>query len=354
MKLSYFVNRENNNLDLIRIILACMVIIGHAPILNGESDLWRDPVRYLFSFTYSGALAVKLFFFISGFVVTNSILIKKSPLHFIVSRSFRLIPALLFVLIISVFVAGPFLTSLNVKQYFASLNYLQYIRHNLFFTTDYILPGVFNNNLFPITVNGALWSLKYEVGCYITLLGVFLLLSNKNKYYLNIPILLIIIDALLPTRFLFPFLGDNPEVYLLPASFAFGAFFAVNIDKISINFGIVVGSFLILYIFRDSIFAQLILVFACCNVLVYFASTTFALKLKPKYDISYGIYLWGFLAQQSLYHFIGHIYVGWHCIIALIISVVLALITNIIIEKPFINIGKSVYTYLSTRFAALK
>ncbi len=354
MKISDFLKRENNNLDLIRIILACMVIIGHSPILNGQSRVWIDPIGHFFKFTYSGALAVKLFFFISGLVVTNSILNKKSPVHFVVSRFFRLIPALFFVLIVTVFIFGPILTNLQLHDYYLNLDHLRYIRHNLVFNLDLLLPGIFHNNLYQDTVNGSLWSLKYEVGSYITLLGLFLILANKNKYYLNIPIAIIILDTLLPTRILFNWLGDNPEVYLLPASFAFGAFFAVNADKIKMNFGIVLGSFLIYYIFSSTSYAQIIFTFASCNTVIYLASNEFVLKFKPKIDISYGIYLWGFLIQQSIYHFLGHIYVGLHCFIALIISTLLALITYVIVEKPFMSMGKATIKILNDRYPHFK
>lgn len=350
MRISDFLKRENNNLDLIRIILACTVIIGHSPILNGQSKVWIDPIGHFFEFTYSGALAVKLFFFISGLVVTNSMLSNKSPLHFVVSRFFRLIPALFFVLVVTVFVFGPLLTKIPLHDYYTNLNHLQYIRHNLVFNLDLTLPGIFGDNLYKDTVNGSLWSLKYEVGCYIFLLGLFLILANKSRYYLNIPIAIIIIDTLLPTRILFSWLGDNPEVYLLPASFAFGAFFAVNADKIKMNLGIVLGSFLIYYVFSNTTYAQIIFTFASCNTIIYLASNGFIMRLKPKVDISYGIYLWGFLIQQSIYNFSGHIYVGFHCFIALIISIILASITYILVERPFMNIGKITIKAISARF----
>ena len=354
MKISYFLNKENNNLDLIRILLSCLVIIGHAPILNGASNLWVDPIGNFFTFTYSGALAVKLFFFISGLVVTNSFLTNRSPVYFIISRFFRLIPSLLFVLVVTVFIFGPILTNLSLGEYFSSLDGLRYIRNNLIFSTDYSLPGIFSDNLYKTAVNGSLWSLNYEVGCYIILLAAFLLLTDKNKYYLNIPIAIIIIDTLLPSRIIFNWLGTNPEGYLLPASFAFGVLFAVNADKIQIKLNTVIASFLIYYTFNVTAFAQLIFIFASCTLVIYLASNKFIRKLKPKYDISYGIYLWGFLIQQALYHFLGHIYVGYHCLLALLVSILLALITNVIIEKPFIKIGKHTNKVVQRWFSTIK
>jgi peptidoglycan/LPS O-acetylase OafA/YrhL len=79
----------------------------------------------------------------------------------------------MFVLVITVFLFGIVLTKLEMQEYFSQLNYLSYIRHNIVFYSDYLLPGVFENNLHPNIVNGSLWSLRYEIGCYIVLLILF-------------------------------------------------------------------------------------------------------------------------------------------------------------------------------------
>lgn len=171
---------------------------------------------------------------------------------------------------------------------------------------------------------------------------------------MNIPIAIIILDTLLPSRVIFNWLGDNPEAYLLPASFAFGAFFAVNLDKLKINLGIVLGSFLLYHIFKYTNYAQLILVFSSGLTVIYLASNRFILRLKPKLDISYGIYLWGFLVQQTIYHFLGHIYVGYHCLLALVICILLALLSHVIIERPFIKLGKTTTAALKEKFLVLR
>jgi peptidoglycan/LPS O-acetylase OafA/YrhL len=350
MKISNFLNREHNNLDLVRVILSCLVIVGHSPILNGSSSLWADPIGFFFKFTYSGSLAVKLFFFISGLVVTHSLITKKRASQFVISRVFRLMPALFFVLIITVFVFGPMVTSMSIGDYFSNLNHLQYIFNNLLFKTDYYLPAVFSSNIYPGAVNGSLWSLSYEVGCYIGLLGLFLILQNQKAVYWKYIFFLILTDTLLPYKFIFGWLGNNPDIYLLPVIFSFGAFSAIYAEKIEINLKVVLGTYLIFFLFKDTAYAQLIFVFAACATVIYVASNKHVLKFKPKYDISYGIYLWGFLIQQTLYHFFGHLYVGLHCLLAIVISVILSLITHILIEKPFMDLGRHTYNALKKRF----
>lgn len=178
-KISNILLKENNNFDLIRILLAILVIIGHSIALNGKSDYWIDPIAVFFKYTYSGAFAVKLFFFISGLVVTNSYLHKKNAFYFINSRVFRILPLLFFVLVITVFIFGPILTVLPIDDYILNNDNFSYIWKNLLFQTQYYLPGIFNENIHPNAVNGSLWSLKYEMGCYIFTLLTFLVLGKK-------------------------------------------------------------------------------------------------------------------------------------------------------------------------------
>ncbi len=76
MTLHDVLRRENNNLDLFRLIAAYLVIIGHAYALAPQAGQ-QDPILRLLGFDYSGSMAVKLFFFLSGLVVVNSLLDKR-------------------------------------------------------------------------------------------------------------------------------------------------------------------------------------------------------------------------------------------------------------------------------------
>ena len=343
MKINNFLKKENNNLDLIRILLASIVILGHTTIINGKSSYWLDPIEYFFPFTYSGAIAVKLFFFISGLVVTNSYLNKNSIVYFVIARIFRILPALLFLLVSTVFIIGPIFTNLSLGDYFLHLNGYEYIWRNMIFKTEYNLPGLFTQNLYPEAVNGSLWTLKYEVKCYIVLLCVLYIVGSSRKIILNVIISAIFIDTLLINGLIFSMLGTNSEVYYLPFSFAYGAFFAINSEKIKINLWGTIISFALFLVFRNTNYQELLMIIAFCHLTVFISSRKFILKFKPSRDISYGIYLWGFLVQQMVYFLFGHIYAGVHFVVALLISIILALISFVFVEKPFIDLGRKTY-----------
>lgn len=353
MKINCFLNKENNNLDLIRIILACIVIVGHTIPLNGETPYWTDPLSYFLPVTYSGALAVKLFFFISGLVVTNSYIKNDSFIYFIIARSFRIFPALVFVLTVTVFIIGPALTNISISKYFLDLKNISYIVNNLLFRTKYTLSGVFSDNLYKDIVNGSLWSLRYEAGSYFFLMCAFLVFKNKRKIIFNILFLIIFIASVFPSHIILRRLSSNPEIYYLPFSFAYGAFIAINQNRFVMNLQIVILSFFIYFLFRNTQAEELFLIIAFCNSIIFISSRKFILIFKPKHDISYGIYLWGFLVQQLVYFVFGKIYAGLHFLIATIISILIAYISFLLIEKPFILFGKQIWIYYNLKLKKL-
>jgi len=269
----------------------------------------------------------------------------RKPLRFITARFFRIMPAFAFVLLISAFVIGPIVSSLPAKQYFQDSTVYRYITENLLFHVYYNLPGVFVNNIYPNAVNGSLWTLAYEMSCYVFLLGLFLIIRNRGKIFYNVLIGLIIFESFLPFKIIFNWLGSNPQINLLPAAFALGAFLAVNADEIKIDQFSVLGVCLIYFFFRDSGYANLFFNIACSIIALYISGTSFFNQYRPKYDISFGVYLWGFVVQQTAFHYTGKTYTGWHCGLSLVLSIILAYVTHLLIEKPGIELGKTLNRY---------
>lgn len=346
MDISDLLQKKNNNLDLFRIILASGVIFGHTIKLNGHSNYWVDPISLLCPSTYSGALSVKIFFFISGLVVANSCLKHQNLLYFIISRFFRIMPALFFICLITVFIFGPILTSFSTHAYFSSLNSLIYIRDNLIFKTNYILPGVFENNYLPNTVNGSLWSLKFEVKYYLYLCTLFLIPVKYRRKYFTLILLIIILYSFIPEQGGY-FQRKNSEIYLLPMSFCLGVIIAIN-PFISIYYLKYLAwfSFLTFFIFKQTYFAENFLIIGACFSILYLSSSKILLKWKPKYDISYGIYLWGFLVQQTIVNYLGNIYAWVHFFLALSITIIFSFISFLYVEQPALTSGKKLTQFI--------
>jgi peptidoglycan/LPS O-acetylase OafA/YrhL len=156
--------RENNFL-LLRLIAAAAVIVSHSyPIALGSSAM--EPLQQ-FGPTL-GTVAVWAFFGVSGFLIFKSFE-GRSLGVFASARVKRVFPALIFVSLLSVFVMGPLFTSLPLRVYFAARGTWEYIPRaiSLKWVTQ-ALPGIFAGNPYP-AVNGPLWTLYYEVFCYVVL-----------------------------------------------------------------------------------------------------------------------------------------------------------------------------------------
>jgi peptidoglycan/LPS O-acetylase OafA/YrhL len=174
---------HENNFHFIRFFAAVLVIYGHAYPLTGRSNY--DDLQVLTGGLFPTAhMGVCIFFSISGYLITKSLLTSKSYLSFVWKRLVRLMPGLLVATLFTVFVIGPIATSYDLGAYFNHTETYAYLKSiKMFPVYPDTLPGVFEN--LPYTsVNGSLWTLAYEVSCYAGLLGVYMLLQKHTKYLL--------------------------------------------------------------------------------------------------------------------------------------------------------------------------
>ncbi|MEO7921049.1 MAG: acyltransferase [Thermoanaerobaculia bacterium] len=333
-----FLRKEHNNLDLMRLICASMVIVGHSYVLTPAHGQ-QDVIQHLTGFTYSGSLAVKLFFFISGLLVTNSLLSKQSIPGFLIARSFRIVPGLLFVLLAAALVIGPVTSTLPFPDYFGDPQTYRYVLRNLVYRPDYSLPSVFLANHYPAAVNGSLWSLPFEVACYLVLLGVFVVVRTRTVL-LNVTIALVLLDTLLGSHLIMGALAKNEAVGLLPAIFALGALYAVNQDRLRVSFTIPAVLVVLTVVLWRTRFSQLSFALTCCLLLLALSAWKPLLCFRPRYDISYGIYLWGFLIQQTLFHFAGPLNVYVFMLASLLIAFVLGTVSYLAVERHGIRAGR--------------
>ncbi len=341
MLVSQFLKKENNNLDIIRVFCASLVIIGHAYFLN-PTDGNGDWLLKFTGFTYYGSIAVKVFFFISGMLVTNSLLRKESEVSFLLSRFFRMMPGLLFVLLVSALIIGPLVSVVSPAVYFKSKMTYVHILSNLLFRTHYTLPGVYLSNFYYNCVNGSLWSLRYEVKCYIALLAVFVACKYTIKRYkmvFNVVCAAVCIDALLQLHIIGR--GENPEHSLLPISFAFGVFMGVNQTMVNIDYKIFFGlAALTAIVWRMPVLNEIFFNASVCILMLLVAQSNIALQVHFKYDMSYGLYLWGFVVQQTIYTIAGPINFYLFVVLSLVLSVVMGLVSYLAVERSGIAIGR--------------
>jgi peptidoglycan/LPS O-acetylase OafA/YrhL len=148
-----------NNFDLIRFLLAGIVVASHAHVLS------QSPALAFLSRFLSPDIAVKGFFVLSGYLILRSWDMSKGFADYAAKRARRIYPAYAAVVLGCAFL-GALVTTSPLGSYF-SRHWLSYVTANLVFMNFLApaLPGIFTSN--PETaVNGALWTLKIEVMFY--------------------------------------------------------------------------------------------------------------------------------------------------------------------------------------------
>ncbi|HXJ32697.1 MAG TPA: acyltransferase [Candidatus Eisenbacteria bacterium] len=156
-------DRGRNNFDALRFALATLVLWSHAYSLDAE----LDPLLAFSGRQMSGgAVGVEGFFIVSGFLVTQSWLGTAGLARFAEKRARRVLPGLLVAMAVGVFAIGPFVTTQPLGTYLTSARTWLHFP-GLFAHAWSAVPGVFPRNTFKNQLNGSLWSLRYEIACYV-------------------------------------------------------------------------------------------------------------------------------------------------------------------------------------------
>lgn len=342
--LSDVLKKEANNINILRLLAALAVIIGHAYAISPEPPL-QDGVLSILHFDYSGSLAVKFFFFLSGLLVTNSIISNPNAFQFLAKRAIRIFPALLVCLLVTVFIVGPIFTTLPLKKYFSSTGTWTYIKNNFFlFELQFRLTGVFSDHKYGL--NGSLWTLPYEVLCYIYLAISYGLGFLKNRTIANSVFIIIIAVSIIVPTYLPTFFSQNPDAHLLPACFALGGLFANNKGILRIDFYHFVILWLLSYVVKDSVGYQFVFYVTLFYSAIFISSLSFVInKLKIPFDASYGVYIYGFMIQQCVNSVFPHIGVHGNQVVSAIIVIGIGTLSWYYIEKPCLEFGHRVIKF---------
>jgi len=286
-----------NNFDFIRFCLASFVVLSHSYQIVGKRILEPFGV-FTNHFAGIGEFAVYLFFIISGFLITKSFL-NNSVRNYLKSRFLRIYPAL-FVLIIITILTGSFISSDTFFEYYLSETTFNYLLNIFCLKLNFELPGLFNNNPIGI-VNGSIWSLPYEIFCYLFLGVLGLFLDKKINYYF----VLLLVFALI---FFFSIGINNYKLILIYLAYFFsGSIFFLFQNRIAKNILIFIVLFISSLLILNSEFLSLLskkilLIFTLPYIIFYLAFQKSYLNSFGKYgDFSYGIYIYGFFIQQIVF-----------------------------------------------------
>lgn len=352
MYLNNIFNNRDNNLNLIRLIAAILVIFSHAFALNGKHDILS---LQQWSF---GTLAVSVFFFISGILIANSFENSKNIFEYVFARMIRIIPAYFVVIILSVFVLGPIFTTLEIKDYFSNYQTYQYLKNLFFFPLYWELSGVFQSNEYYQAINGSLWTLPLEVLCYIYVLiiGFFSFLRSKS---LSLTVFILVYFLYLSPDITFNYFGyPSDQILSVFLYFSLGVVVYNIKEYIFLDKKLAMVCLLILLIsLKFSFFKEVFIFFGSYIILYIGYQKPFKYTNKIlKNDLSYGIYIYAFPIQQLFINIYGNMNPYINFMYSLFITIIFAFFSWKLIEKKSLKLKHNlkIKAFLESRFSNIK
>ena len=309
---------HTNNIGLLRLLFASLVIIGHAPeMIDGNRS--REPLTLLFHSVSLGELSVDAFFLLSGYLITKSMVRGGSLPHYFERRIFRIYPAFVVAFAVCAFGLG---TLLRVYPWQAPADLI--IRFIALSTPP--IPPNFSGTLPVPALNGAMWSIGYEFRCYliVALLWKFGLLERRGTILgltlaglaLSVARTFPAVETLLGKLNHFgpltPILGDFSLSVRMYTIFAVGMCFYLYRDELErvLNAPVAIACTVatVVLLFFPHVAEQGLVTFGA--VLLFWlglrANLGPAQKINDSWDISYGTYLYGWpVALLILWYFPG-------------------------------------------------
>jgi peptidoglycan/LPS O-acetylase OafA/YrhL len=288
-----------NALNACRLVLAAEVMLFHSFPLTGHVVESKAVLQLLFS------LGVDGFFALSGFLITSSWLRDPHVRDYLTARALRILPGYYVVLAVTAFVVAPLAVAIQGGSPIAMITSsapVEYILKNI--ALIQLQPGIGDTPQgipYPGIWNASLWSLIFEVACYLAVAGLGVLGLVARRWVSPVLLALATVGALLLPPLTFPGVWTIPQLAVRAMiMFAAGA---------------------VLYQWRDAIPARWSLVAVCAVIvgasgflpdyrvvaalpLAYVVVVTGVLiksrRLTLKTDLSYGLYIYASPTQQLL------------------------------------------------------
>lgn len=234
---------------------------------------------------------------------------------------------------------GPLLTTLSPRAYFSDPDVYGYVWRNMALVRpQYGLPGVFRDLPLPHVINGSLWTLFYEVACYlgVLLVGLLGLLRRRGLMALAMAVFLLgctvsflpAIDTAMPARLW--------AMRNLALPFAVGTAFYVWRDEVPLGWlGLPVAFAAMLLLNEVQLQRMGVTLFLCYAVFVLAYLPGGPIHAYNRLgDYSYGIYIYAFPMQQLVMFLIAPLSPLQNMALAFPLTLVLAILSWHLVERP--------------------
>jgi peptidoglycan/LPS O-acetylase OafA/YrhL len=182
---------RENHFNLLRLLLAAGVLLCHCfPLTQGHRIFTGEP---WFEFTSHqrllGTTCVLGFFVISGYLVSLSFERAAHLGVYFKARLLRIYPAAIVCAVLTGVLLGPLVYSGGIGQYLGTPELKRFLVQTTTFASFALkdaLPGTFAGNPMPGVMNGSLWTISWELFCYVLLVPFGFVLYRSEHRWLRI------------------------------------------------------------------------------------------------------------------------------------------------------------------------
>ncbi|RYF44610.1 MAG: acyltransferase, partial [Cytophagaceae bacterium] len=335
---------HENAFGFLRLLFASLVIVSHTIEVH-DGNARREPLTRLFGTITFGQFAVAGFFLISGFLITASYLKSPSPADYMRKRITRIYPGFIICSVICMVAFGPLgggdppvgVKHAVIAPIIRALILCPPVMDNVFLGSHYA------------HLNGAAWTIQYELLCYIVVLALGTLgMIDKPIIIIVLSALCLVLTSAAPqgiSEFLnslplgsLVFQGDRIAIIRLTGLFLAGSSFYLIQHLIPISRAAAATSAVLLcgtlsyqpLVYLGMAVFGSYLIFAVAA----FGTGTVLEKINNKNDISYGLYLYAWP--------IGLLLLWWHVSsslwiiggLTMLIASAAGAVSWFIVEKP--------------------
>jgi peptidoglycan/LPS O-acetylase OafA/YrhL len=329
--------KDQNNFNLVRLFAAICVLVGHAFAIHNPNGYF-DPIVRFIPGEHSGSIGVYIFFFVSGMLITASFIRSNSVSYFVSMRLGRILPGFYVCILLTALVLGPIVSTLPLKEYLRHPGTLFYITENMQLSdTVYVMPGVFVDNYYKNIVNGSLWSLVVETRCYLAVMLIGLAGALASSRTMNFTCLFIVLIYLFaPDKIIY----FSDSALITASFFLLGVFAYANRRLVVIDVRIALALLAGWLALKDTGMGRPLLYLFIAYATLVLAAAKPLRRFNVKDDCSYGVYLYGFVVQQTVAHYFPGLTALPSLILTVPFSIALGFASWRLVEKPSLRAAR--------------
>jgi peptidoglycan/LPS O-acetylase OafA/YrhL len=284
---------HDNALNLIRLVLAGLVIVSHTWPIAGYGD---DPSLGDMKL---GLIAVGGFFTISGYLITRS-RHRSTFWSYSWRRALRILPGYWVCLVFTAFVVAAIGGAVRGGWTPGAAWHFVYSNFD-FRNGDLLIGKTLAGAPFPEAWNGSLWTLFYEVGCYV-LLGLAFLVPFVRRLTWLLPILFVASTICSLVVHAQGVTGATERWFLLGTFFLAGASLFSFSERIPLSWQFGAAAAALFFLCSILGVGRSLSPLPLAYLLLWLGAALpkNLRKLGSKNDYSYGTYLYAFPVQQTL------------------------------------------------------